>query len=476
MDLPKNLFIRIFYFVISPLLVLSYCLEAWTGDIRIYLGAAKVAALTPGFPMTLDTVWESRFVGHRFLYYVLNLIDPFTGWLYSIWMKFVVAIVMIVILYYFSKRVSERMHISFHYPFILGYLGLFAVNNAIIFSAESHSVVIAMLMVVLLLDDRPWVCGLSGLLVFPLIVMKGLPVLLVPIVMLVVVMLVPDYKARFYSASVGLPVVGAALLATVLYFPHFISDIFLLTRLGHLTHLGPIEIIGSFFNWGAGVIGFAPLIIVSVCVSFILLSIVTKEHLRDLKLLLAMWLVAALYVLIISEFYYYHYFLMLIPSILTICYFLKIYPYYKEAFVAIVIMVLVIFAGVVSGWSWGLAFNGYTHWAEREASASDISARFDIVAQPVTLYLNEGDAAYYFPTRSACRYVGSLPPVWNMSGTNEYWEMRNCSLEYTGKYVIVFPLWVDLNVTTPTELSDKINTEYTKVYSNYWDIYQRKGS
>jgi hypothetical protein len=474
LDAINRVWLAFVYYIICPLLVISYCLEAWTGDIRIYLGAAKVAALTPGFPMTLDSVWESRFVGHRFLYYVLNMIDPFTGWLYSIWMKFIVALVMIVILYYFSKRVSERMQVSFHYPFILGFVGLFAVNNAIIFSAESHSVVIAMLMVTLLLDDRPWVGGLSGLLIYPLIVMKGLPVLLVPIVMLVVVMLTPhDYKARFYSALVGLPIVAAALIATVLYFPHFISDIFLLTRLGHLSHLGLIETIESFFNWGAGVIGFAPLIIISVVLSFILLSIVTKEHVRDLKLLLAMWLVAALYVFIISEFYYYHYFLMLIPAILTVCYFLKIYPHRDYAFIATVMLILVIFAGVVSGWSLGLGFRGYTFWAEQDASAADILSRYDILDQPVTLYLDDGSAAYYFTTRSACRYVGSLPPIWNVSGTAAYWEMRNCSLEYTGKYVIVFPPWVDLNVTTHTELSDKINSEYTKVYSNRWNIYQK---
>jgi hypothetical protein len=473
-DTLNKRWLTLVYYILCPLLILSYCLEAWTGDIRIYLGAAKVTELTPGFPMTLDSVWESRFVGHRFLYYILNLLDPFTGWLYSIWMKFVVALVMIVILYYFSKRVSERMQVSFHYPFVLGFIGLFAVNNAIIFSVESHSVVIAMLMATMLLDDRPWVCGLSGLLIYPIIVMKGLPVLLVPIVMLVIVMLTPhDYKARFYSALVSIPIVVAALIATVLYFPHFISDIFLLTRLGHLTHISLIEMIESFFNWGAGVIGFAPLIIISVVVSFILLSIVTKEHVRDLKLLLAMWLVAALYVFIISEFYYYHYFLMLIPAILTICYFLKIYPHRDYAFIAIVMLVLIIFAGVVSGWSLGLGFRGYTFWAERDASAADILSRYDILDQPVTLYLDDGSAAYYFPTRSACRYVGSLPPIWNLSGTDAYWEMRNCSLEYTGKYVIVFPPWVDLNVTAHTELSDKINSEYTQIYSNHWNIYQR---
>ena len=474
MNFPKDIFLKLVYYLVCPLLLLSYLLEPFTSDVRIYLGAAKVTALTPGFPMNLDSVWESRFVGHRFLYYILNLLDPFTGWMYSIWMKFIVSVVTIVILYYFSKRISERMQVPIHYPFVLGYLGLFAVNNLIIFSAEYHAVVIGMLILTLLLDTRKLSWQISGLLILPLLLMKGLPVLIVLVVILAVVMLVPDYRSRFYSALISLPVVGVVVLAVVLYFPHFISDIFLLTRLGHLNHLSVIQIIESFFYWGIGVIGFAPLIIVSVFVSFLLLSVVTKDHVRDIKVLVAMWLVAAVYTVIISEFFYYHYYLMLIPALLTICYFLKIVSSHWLAFVSIIVLVLVIYAGVVSGWSVGLAFKGYAHWSERESSAADIISRYDVLSQPVTLYLNDGEAAYYMSTKSACRYVGSLPPIWNLSGTDTYWEMRNCSLEYTGKYVVVFPLWVDLNVTTHSELSDKINTEYTKVYSNYWDVYQRK--
>jgi len=479
MNIPKNLLIQIFYFIIGPLLVLSYCLEAFTSDVRIYLGAAKVMTVTPGFPMTLDTVWESRLVGHRFLYYILNMISPFEGWLYSIWMKFIISIITIVILYYFSKRISERMNITFHYPFIIGFLGLFAINNFIIFSSEYFSAVIAMIMLTLLLDDRPWVCGLSGLLIFPLIVMKGLPVLLVPIVMLVVVMLTPDYKARFYSALVGLPVVAVALIATVLYFPHFISDIFLLTKLAHLAQMDFLHIVEYFFKYGLGVIGFVPLIVIGSFIGFLILSIATKYHLQDIKLLLAMWFVAALYVLIISEFFYYHYFLMLIPAILTICYFLKYYVYHNYAFLALVVLILFLFVGFVSGWSWGLGYRGYMYWSEHDASAADISGRYDILTQPVTLYLNDGEASYYFPTRSACRYVGALPlqrhmPDWDMSSVPAYWEMQNCSLNYTGKYVIVNPVWFKLNVTTHSDIASKLDTEYTKVYSNLWDIYQRK--
>jgi hypothetical protein len=485
MKLSIGLFIKVFYFVISPLILISYLLEPWTDDIRIYLGAAKVTALTSGFPLSLDAVWESRFVGHRFLYYILNLVTPFSGWLYSIWMKALVAIVTFIILYYFSKRVSDKMQISFHYPFILGILGLFAINNFIIFSAEYFSVVIAMLMLTLLLDDREWCQRLSGLLVLPLLILKGLPVMLVLIVILAIAMLVPDYKDRLMESILSLPLVFVSLLVIILYFPHFISDIFLITKLAHLTMLDPLLVIQYFFKYGIGVIGFVPLILIGAFMLFMIVATFEKDHdyefkrhVRDFGLLLAMWLVAAVYVLFLSEFFYYHYYLMLIPAILTICYFLRLYDNHQSAFMVIVISVLIIFAAVVSGWSWGLSFKGYAHWSERDAIAADILSRYDLLDQPTTLFLDYGSAAYYFPTKSECRYVGALPYLrhtkdWDLRGTSEYWEMNNCSLNYTGKYIIT-ENWFDWNSSILYEMTDKLNKEYTKVYSNNWDIYQRK--
>lgn len=480
MNFPKDLFLKLLYYLVCPLLLISYLLEPFTSDVRIYLGAAKVTALTPGFPMSLDAVWETRYVGHRFLYYILNLLDPFTGWAYSIWMKLIVAVVMIVILYYFSKRVAETMQVSFHYPFIVGYLGLFAVNNFVILSSESFAVVAGMLMLTVILDDRIWVRYLSGLLILPLLILKGLTILVALVVILAVILLVPDYKVRFYQASViSLPIVGISILAIVLYFPHFISDIFLLGQIVRLGSLDVWHIIQYLFEYSMGVVGFIPMIVVGVFMIFFLLSVTTKLHIRDLRLLLAMWLVGLVYVLFVSEFFYYHYYIMLIPTILTTCYFLKVYTFRDRAFAAIILLVLVIFAGVVSGWSLGLAFKGYTHWNDIDSDAAIISELYDLTDQPVTLYLDDGEASYYFPTISACRYVAALPyqrhtPVYDMSKSPEYWEERSCILNYTGNYILIKPVWFKLNATTHTEVVDKLTAEYTRVYTSTWDVYQRK--
>lgn len=476
----RSLCSKLFYFIVCPAILISYLLEPLFDDIHIFLGSAKVTALTPEFPMNLDAVWESRFISHRFLYYILNLVSPFDDPFYSIWIKLLVAIPTILILYYFSKRLSERMNIPFHYPFTIGFLGLFAVNIYMILCSEYISVVIAMLMLTMLLDNRRWLWFASGLLVFPLITMKGLPVLLVPIIIFAVLMLVSDYKKRIYTAIYSLPLVFVSLLAMTIYFPHFISDIFLVTHLSHIERFtllqDPFLVIQFLLGKGMGMIGFVPVIVIGFFTLFGVLSVTTKDNVRVVKWLLLMWIVASVYVLIISEFFYQHYYLMLIPAILTICYFFKFYHNHEPAFIVIIILILIIFSGLVSFWSLN-GFN-YKYASDRNISATAIKSKFDVMTQPVTLFYDYGFGAYYFPTRSACRYVGPLPyerhmPDWNMNGTLAYWEILDCTMSYTGKYVIVDDDWAVLDSPTHSELANKLNTEYTKVYTDYWDLYQR---
>lgn len=469
---------KLFYWLVAPLMMISWALEPWTSDVRIYLGAAKVTLLTPGFPMTLDSVWESRFVGHRFFYYCLEALNPFEGLLAQVWMKGLVAIVMLAVIYYFSKRVSVKWSVPFDYVFVITFLGLFAVNTFMIFAAEAHSLVIGLLMIAMLLDDRPLINGLAGLLVLPLLILKGLPVLLVPIAVLVVVLLCPDtYKQRLMAAACSIPIVIAAWLAMAAYFPHFITDIFLNTKMAHIGSLSYWDVVVCFIRYGFGVVGFTPLIVIGAVAIFLLLSVVRREHLRDLGLLLAMWFVASVYVLIIQEFFYYHYLLMLVPAILTILYFLKLYEHHKAAMVILVPVILIIYCALVSSWSIGLAGKGYANIQERDDAANLILTKYpDLLSQPATLYLDDGVAAYYFPTQSACRYVGALPvqrnkPKWDMTPTKEYWELLNCSLDYTGKYVVVYDPW--FNLSYHTALKFKLDTEYNMTAVHYWSVYSR---
>jgi hypothetical protein len=62
-------------------------------------------------------------------------------------------------------------------------------------------------------------------------------------------------------------------------------------------------------------------------------------------------------------------------------------------------------------------------------------------------------------------------PKWDMTATKEYWELLNCSLDYTGKYVIVYDPW--FNLSYHTALKFKLDTEYNMTAVHYWNVYSR---
>jgi hypothetical protein len=241
---------------------------------------------------------------------------------------------------------------------------------------------------------------------------------------------------------------------------------------------------------GIGMIGMVPVIILGACSMFLLMSVVMRDQMRDLMLLISMWLVASLYVVVIGEFWYYHYCLMIIPAVLTTCYFLKLYEKHRQAFVLIIVTVLILFSTIIAGWSPGMGMSVYHQSIGRDLVVSNLTNTTDLLQQPSTLYLDEGQSSYYFPTLSACRYVSPQPyrrdmPDWDLKSRPEYWDTRSCILNYTGKYLIVNPDWFNLNVSTHQEVADKISAEYTLAYpnifhekiplgNNSWDIYQRR--
>jgi len=489
-NLVYSLFLKCLYFLISPIVLILYILEPFSGDVMIYFGAAKVTALTNGFPMTLDSVWEVKLIGHRFLYYLLNLIaTPFHGWAYSIFVKLIVSIITIVILYYFSKQLSTRLQIRFEYPFIIGFLGLFAVNNYIIFSGEATSVIISMLMFAMLLDDHKWIQIASGLLVVPLLTLKGLPVLLVLIIMLSTMMLTNDYWERFKRAILSLPIVVISIFILMWYFPHFISDIFLSRVLNPAITQDILQIVFNFWYHGISMIGMAPIIVFGACSLLLLLSVVVKEQMRNIGLLLLMWGISSAYVMYIAQFFYIHYYLMVIPAIFTLCYFLKLYDHHQSVFILIVVTVIILNVTIISGGSLVMAFSEYKTADERQILVDNITENTDILSQPTTLYLDDGSLSYYFPTPSACRYVGSVPYernslTQNITFSKEYWENRNCTLAYTGKYILVNRNFFNFSAPPLKEISTKIKNEYAMIYTFdeknqldirwWWNIYERK--
>ena len=484
----------ILYVILCPAILVSFLLESFTPDIRIYLGVERIAARMGTFPTNLDSVWEVKPVGNRLIFYVLNWIaDPYFGTLlYQVLVKGVAAAGAVLILWWFARMVSKEWHVPFEWPFMLGFVGLFAIGNYIILESEWFATVLVLLMVALLLRDTKFTWCAAGLLVVPLLLIKGITVLMAPLPLIAYVLI----SGRWKGAASGLPraicgmVAGGILagLAWLTIFPHMVQDMFLSAAIGKVAAMGLLERVDWFIVLGFGVVGFTPLIVIGAVTGFMGCCFAQPRDRRDLGLLLLLWLVAVSMAFIQGEFFYYHYFPMTVAAIFTCLWALKRLPWPGLCFLAILIITVGIWAGVVAGWSPGLQGQTWAFWNERNRGAVEIDARFNLSGQPEMLYLDPGDAPWYFGTPSACRYVAPLPiqrntPEWDMTGAPGYWDDWTCTMAYQGEYIIANNAWMKWNLTTHRPLKEKIDAGWVQVWDSgvgnnvSWqglDVYRRK--
>ena len=294
-------------FILAPVLLISFLLEPFTPDLIIMLGTAKITAKIGSFPANIDAIWEIKFIGNRILFYILNWADPFQGLLYQIWMKGMVAVVAIVILWLFSKEVGAMWGVERDWVFILGFIGVFAIGSFMIMQAEWFAVLICLGMITLLLrnSNATWVA--AGALVIPLLLMKGTTVLLAPVALLayIIIMGKRGVGYRMPWASLGIAIAtGAFAVAWWLWFPHLLQDSILSVAVAHPASLSLLASLEFLIYFGICVIGFAPFIIVSGAGGFLAVAHSTKKDLYELGILLSMWLIPLIGVIAQSDFYY----------------------------------------------------------------------------------------------------------------------------------------------------------------------------
>lgn len=125
-------------------------------------------------------------------------------------------------------------------------------------------------------------------------------------------------------------------------------------------------------------------------------------------------------------------------------------------------------------------------WDSKEPQADIINERFHLDQEPALLYLDPGDAPYFFRANSSCRYVCPLPvqrdaPGWDLSVLPAYKEEYDCIMAYQGRY-IVFDAgnhydgvtdWFSESYSHRLPLMQKIHAEYRLVYNGSWRVYER---
>ena len=372
----------------------------------------------------------------------------------------------------------------------MGFLGFFAVGNFVALECEYFAAILGLLILTLMVEDKKGLWIIAGFLIIPLILIKGITLFIILSVLPLWILInfwgnrvdIAQIKQRLIWCVIGFAIASAIYFISVRFlFPHSISDMFLSAGIAHIGMVGMDKLLEYFFEYSMGLIAFSPLIVIGfLLLPFIILK-VDNSQLKDILLILLSWFPPILMVFIQGEFFYYHYFPMVVPAIITCCYALKVLSNQTRVFWIIIVAVLLCLSVFVAGWSFGMGYKGYAHWNSIDSAAKEVDLKFNISNEPSTLYLSAGEPSYYFNSPSACRYVLPLPlqrntPEWNMTKYPEYWENLNCTLNYTGKYIISDDLsWQNYTLPTHVAVKQKLETGYYKVWDDdIFDIYERR--
>jgi len=120
-------------------------------------------------------------------------------------------------------------------------------------------------------------------------------------------------------------------------------------------------------------------------------------------------------------------------------------------------------------------------WNIKDPIADRINEHFDLPDQPSILYLDPGDAVFYFHANSSCRYSSPLvlardTDTWNTKMLPQYWDQYNCTLGYQGEYIIMDMRdenWFFENATDRQPIIEMISRNYSLVFNEGWRVFRR---
>ena len=149
-----------------------------------------------------------------------------------------------------------------------------------------------------------------------------------------------------------------------------------------------------------------------------------------------------------------------------------------------IILILIAYFSVNSSVGIFTAYE-YTFWQQKEQAADELNAQYHLDQEQSILYMDPGDAPYYFKANSSCHYITPMPverstKEWNFSYIPQYKETEDCILAYKGKYIIadinraISKGFFGAGILENKKIMRKLQAEYTPVAEKSWTIYQRK--
>ena len=490
MDLTQ-IFQKILWWIVLPFSCISFCITPLTNDTRIFIGAAAIADRFYPLPYGWDAAYEVKPIGNRILnwifYKVADSVIPFISNNYF-WFGVIIKICALVILIGCCWYVSRRICKDNVYTFPLLILAFVCQANFGIMMAEWFAVLFSLVTTALLLEENKNWSILAGVLIVGIALLKGITSLMVIPVICAIYLLGRSVKWR--CAATGFIISSATfLILCATFWPYQLLDIFLSGKVAHVGHFTFTTLLSYFWitqtsmSLPVFLITYIPIVACGFPILLIVSTIyLSRNDYARLALLAIMWLIPAMIVIIQSEFIGYHYLVLAFPAVITILLFMQMRPKYKwviPAIIGFLVATLIVFNCFFGSYS----LYEYSFWASKERNADIINDRFDLNNQSELLYLDPGDAPYYFHANSSCRYITPMPVQrndpqrWNLTAWPQYSDNRDCILKYQGEYILTDVSNGSLfsySFFRDPDIAAMIANNYTKVSSASWEVFRKR--
>jgi hypothetical protein len=478
--------------LILPLAAMySFTTMPLTDDVRVFIGAANQAVVSPlPFPYNIDAAWELKPLGNRILWYFISGIPE------QIPVQFIALIMVLLVIIPFVPRLLRFINGQHDLIFVFILLAIITPFNLFLLQAEWWAVLFSFLVLWLMLRETPSSMVTAGVISVFIISLKLSTIFMIPMI-LVAYILISGYGdnlgKRILPFFIGFGITTVLSSVWLFVLPHALPDIFSSISIAQASHGVTFSLVDGIvytiyytlpqiFTLPVLFIGMLScLTLCCVCIMFMINNKDKKEPLIHLALLVSLWTCAFLIIFVQGEFFPYHFMVLAFPAAISVILLGNIAPVnLRDTFYLVMIATIAIFWILhCSVWSPNYPAQA-DFWNKTDTGVTSIENTYHLSKQPTLLYMTGADALYYWKVPSACRSIGSLPVLYNMTGTRIFNETVGCVENYRGKYVVTAHLTP--NILPPVigeknaaEMPEKYLPNYTKVMeTTNFDVYKRK--
>jgi len=490
--------------LVFPIAVIcSFVNMPLTDDVKVFIGAAYQSEMNNlPFLHGIDAAWELKPIGNRILWRVISTAADWVNSTANIntGVQFVSILIAIWASILLAGAVSKHISGNRDFIFLALFLALITPFNLCLMQAEWWAVLLSYAALWLLLKETPTSMALAGILTIFIASLKLSTVLLIPTIF-VAYLMIAGYEYRNVvrqSLPYLLGVISGGLVGVwwALYLPNVIPDALFSMSVAHTSRgasFSLVDGIGYLINYAYMQVPSIPILLVGIACGGGLVLICTmiwinaedkKEPTIHMMLLGLLWIMPLASIFIQGEFFAYHYTVLIFPSVVSLLLLANVISEeHLRTILFVVVFVLVGLLWILHCSIWSPNYPAQqAFWDKIDSDAKILEEKYDLSNQSSLLFMTNANAPYWFRSPSACRQIGSLPIIYNMTDTKEYYETEECIQKYRGEFVIAVH---DTGSTIPpvsgAEISRQMPERYLKNYTKIetmsnWEIYRRVSS